>query len=139
VTRQIVVGEPPALPARIEDWTRYLKQKRTLNDHVEDVHRALLQGDQSDKYVAFLWAVSDGQAVEGSLAADNVEAARMIREYAKENGKVELMNEKLGPIVLALGVVLRRYHQSRKERRQMIDGQIIPGIDNHSVPGDTGD
>lgn len=119
--------EPPALPAKIEDWTRFLKQQRTINDHVEDSHRDLLQGEQADQYRSFLTAVYDEQAVEGSLAADNIEAARMIRAYANENGNHDLAKEKLATIAKALGVVLRRYHQSRKERRQMIDGEIIPG------------
>jgi hypothetical protein len=72
--------------------------------------------------------VYDEQAVEGSLAADNVMAATMIREYAKKVDEDHaLANEKLATISKALGVVLRRYEISRKERRNMIHGETVPG------------
>ena len=118
---------PPPLPAKIEDWQRFLKQERTINDYVEDVHRGLIDGERSDLYRSFLSAVYDAQAVEGSLAADNIEAARMIREYARENQVTSLEKEKLAIIAISLGVVLRRYHASRKERRQMVAGEVVPG------------
>jgi hypothetical protein len=119
---------PPALPVALNEWHRFLKSERTINDLVEDGHRALLDdGDQAELYRSFLFAVYDEQAVEGSLAADNIESARMIREWAKENKSMELAHEKLATIAKALGVVLRRYHASRKERRQMVGGEVIPG------------
>jgi hypothetical protein len=117
---------PPALPVALSEWQRFLKSERTLNDLVEDVHRALIDSDQGEKYRSYLYAVYDEQAVEGSLAADNIEAARMIRIWSSENGS-ELSRQKLATIAKALGVVLRRYHASRKERRQMIDGEVVPG------------
>jgi hypothetical protein len=117
---------PPELPVALNDWQRFLKSQRTINDLVEDAHRALIESDQSNKYRAFLFAVYDEQAVEGSLAADNIEAARMIREWAKDSDGNELSHEKLATIAKALGVVLRRYHASRKERRQMVDGEVVP-------------
>lgn len=117
------VAAPP-LPAKIEDWARHLKAERTLNDLVEDVHRILVE---EDRYRAFLRAVYDEHAVEGSLAADNIMAATMIREKADKLGQSELTTEKLATIAKALGVVLRRYHASRKERRQTVGGEIVPG------------
>jgi hypothetical protein len=117
---------PPALPVALSEWQRFLKSERTLNDLVEDVHRALIDSDQGEKYRSYLYAVYDEQAVEGSLAADNIEAARMIRIWSSENGS-ELSRQKLATIAKALGVVLRRYHASRKERRQMVDGEVVPG------------
>ena len=120
--------EPPPLPVALSGWQRFLKSQRTINDLVEDVHRGLLDNEKkSEKYRSFLHAVYDEQAVEGSLAADNIESARMIREEAAENNDRELSGEKLATIAKALGVVLRRYHASRKERRQMIDGEIVEG------------
>jgi hypothetical protein len=113
---------PPALPENIEDWTRYTKAERTLNDLVEEVHRALVA---EPEYRALLRAVTDGQAVEGSLAMDDALAVQMVRKKAVEL-KSEVANEKLGPIKQALGVVLRRYHQSRKQRRNMIGGEEVP-------------
>jgi len=100
-----------------------MKAERTLNDLVEDLHRELVQ---DDKYREYLRAVYDAHAVEGSLAADNVLAAMMIREKAKDRNISEVANEKLAIINLALGVVLRRYHASRKQRRNTVAGEQVP-------------
>jgi hypothetical protein len=74
------------LPAKISDFIAQRKGdlQRTLNDQVEEVHLALYQ---DDSYRQLLAAVYDEQAVEGSLAADNVMAAMRIRKWAsdKEN------------------------------------------------------
>jgi len=116
---------PPALPETVDGFLahRKLKAKRTLNDQVEDAYLALVQ---NEKFQAFIFAVYDEQAVEGSLAADNIMAAEMIRDKAKAAGS-DLAKEKLATISKALGVVQRRYGFSRKERRYMIRGEIIPG------------
>lgn len=79
-----------------------------------------------EKYVALLRATYDQHAVEGSLAADNVLAAIMIREKAKDIDYVDVAHEKLGIINLALGVVLRRYKMSRKQRRNTVAGEEVP-------------
>ena len=117
---------PPPLPATKKDLLaqRVGQMRRTLNDMVEEAHIALYD---DDRYVAFLNAVYDEQAVEGSLSADNIMAATMIRDYAKKNGGGQLVNEKLATISKALGVVMRRYEISRKERRDMIHGETVPG------------
>lgn len=91
---------------------------------VEDVHLALYEDDQ---YQSFLYAVYDEQAVEGSLAADNIMAAELIRDKAKKMDHGELAKEKLATIAKALGVVLRRYGFARKERRNMVRGEVVPG------------
>jgi hypothetical protein len=117
---------PPALPTTLEDWISHLKKSPSINDLVEDIHKMLIAGDSAKDYIAFLSAVYDEQAVEGSLAADNIEAARMIREKSNTIDDHLLQREKLATIAKALGVVLRRYHFSRKERRQLVDGQVVP-------------
>jgi len=114
---------PPELPEKIADWTRFTKQEWNLNDQVEAIHRALVE---DKKYRGFLRAVWDEQAVEGSLAADNIMAARMIRDRAEADGS-EVAGEKLATIAKALGVVLRRYHSTRKERRHMVQGEVVAG------------
>jgi hypothetical protein len=121
--------EAPALPEKIEEWERHIKVERTLNDLVEDLHRILVNEDA--KYRAYLRAVYDAHAVEGSLAADNVLAAMIIREKAKEIGSTDVATEKLAIINLALGVVLRRYHASRKQRRNMVAGEEVPSDNNN--------
>ena len=130
VTRLI----PPPLPAVASEWHRKVKTTRTLNDMVEEVQLRLLEdNDQREQFTLYLNAVWDEQAVEGSLGADNLMAAQMIREEAKERGPKELVKEKLATIVKALNVVLRRYENSRKERRHMIGGEIVPGDNGDAV------
>jgi len=100
---------------------RKLKSKRTLNDLVEDIHLSLVE---DGKYIGFLDAVYDEQAVEGSLAADNLEAAHMIREKAIKIGS-DIAKAKKATIAKSLNIVLRRYEWSRKERRNTVDGEVV--------------
>jgi hypothetical protein len=130
--------KPVPLPATIADWdaARKVKLDRTLNDHIEVLHRDLLV-HPDDKvrsmYEAYLDAVYDEDAVEGSLSADNIEASRMIRDHAREvigeNDTVRddyVASKKLATIVKALNVVLRRYGASRNQRAVTIDGHPVP-------------
>lgn len=127
-TRRLRQVEAPPLPEKIDDWQRYTKVERTLNDMVEDLHRALVNEDA--KYRAFLRAVYDAHAVEGSLSADNTMAAMIIRNKANQlDPGGEVATEKLAVISMALGVVLRRYRASRKQRREMVAGKIVPRDD----------
>jgi hypothetical protein len=115
--------EAPPLPADIDDWTRHIKAERTLNDMVEDIHRVLVEDEQ---YRRLLRATYDAHAVEGSLSMDNALVAMMIRDKAKELNSKEVAEEKLAVINLALGVVLRRYKASRKQRRNTVGGEQVP-------------
>jgi hypothetical protein len=122
---------PEPLPTKIDDWERKIKSARMLNDYVEDVHRMLW--DDSKEYRDFLEAVWDSDAVEGSLAIDNVMAAEMIREKAKEIDGNPVGTKKLDTIVKSLGVILRRYENSRKERRNTVQGVRVPSPENGSA------
>ncbi|MGD9617437.1 MAG: hypothetical protein AB7H90_20255 [Alphaproteobacteria bacterium] len=103
---------------------RKLKAKlKPLNDQVEEVFEQLIEDEKFNRY---LQAVYDEQAVEGSLAADNIGAAIMIREKALELG-YSLADEKWATISKALGVVLRRYGLSRKERKNTVNGEVVRG------------
>jgi hypothetical protein len=117
----------PPLPSNIADWQRQVKAERTLNDMVEDIHRALVENEQ---YLALLRATYDAHAVEGSLSADNVLAAIMIRDKAKVMNIPDVAKEKLAIINLSLGVVLRRYKASRKQRRNTVGGEEVPSDNN---------
>jgi len=135
VERSTSIRVAPHLPTDIHDWQRSIKAERTLNDYVEDIHRVLV-GDgtrdddttqtRGDRYLSLLRATYDAHAVEGSLSADNTLAAIMIRKKAKEMGIVDVAGEKLAIINMALGVVLRRYKLSRKQRRNMVHGEEVP-------------
>lgn len=116
---------PPQLPVDAEGFlaARKKERTRTLNDEVESVYLALAK---DEKFRAYIYATYDEQAVEGSLSADNVFAAQMIREKAKEMEIEEVASQKVATISKALGVVARRYGFSRKERRNMLGGEIVP-------------
>lgn len=120
---------PPKLPATVADLLagRTSELTKTLNDHVDEVHTILWE---QEDYRRLFEAVYDEQATEGSLSADNFLAAIRIRSWASKNGKSYIQNQKLATIVKSLNVVLRRYHISRTERRNMIDGKIVTNGDS---------
>lgn len=120
-------SKAPPVPDKISDWVRKIKAERTLNDMVEDLHRGLV--DESPQYRDLLRATYDIHAVTGSLSFDNCLAAQMIQKKAKDNNTVDVANEKLAVINLALGVVLRRYHMSRKQRRNTVGGEEVKDND----------
>jgi len=120
--------EAPPLPTKIDEWVRQIKAERTLNDLVEDIHRELV--NESEDYRAYLRAVYDAHAIEGSLSADNTMAAILIRDKAKADGTTDVAKEKLAVINMALGVVLRRYNASRKQRRNELHGEQVPTESN---------
>jgi hypothetical protein len=120
VSRPVV----PPLPATREALIAQRKTLTTkvLNDYVDEVYLILWDDPE---FRRFLEAVYNEEAIEGSTKADDLEAARMIREYAKANNIPMLPSKKLETIAKALNVVTRRYRTSRKERRSMIGGEHV--------------
>jgi hypothetical protein len=112
------------LPKTVADLMAFRKTKsaRTLNDLVEAAYLKLYD---NEKFNAYLNAVYDEQAVEGSTSIDNAMAALMIKELAKKDGVVELSSQKLASISKALNIVGRRYGFSRKERQNMLHGEPV--------------
>jgi len=110
-------GSSIALPRTVSALMEQKKTKnqRTLNDHIESIHLSLYE---EEEYQKLLDAVYSEQAVEGSLIADDFEAARMIREKARSIGDKTVTIQKLATIVKAMNVVMRRYGIGRKERRE---------------------
>jgi hypothetical protein len=96
---------------KLTSGAKLMKTLRTSIAH-EPSATIVASVNEDEKYRAYLRPVYDAHAVEGSLAADNIMAAKMIREKAKEIGSTELASEKLATINLALGVVLRPNHAS---------------------------
>ena len=115
---------PAPLPTTTQDLLaqRRLKAKRTINDLVEDV---VIKLWENDTFMKLIDAVYDSDTVEGSMDIDDTLAAMMIRDAAKEAGNEELAGKKLDVIVHAMRVVLRRYGQDRRERRNTIGGKIF--------------
>lgn len=116
---------PEPLPATQEEMlARKSMKAMTLNDYVDQIHVVLFP--QNAEYTKLLDAVYDEDAVEGALSIDNMLAAEMIREYASKDNRVPYVaGKKLATIVKSLGVVLRRYHMSRKERSVSIGGERV--------------
>lgn len=103
---------------------------RTLNDRVEDFYLLLVENDE--EFMRYLNAVWDEQAVEGSIAVDEVMAAQIIRRKAVEMGS-DLGRENLTTLIRSLNVVLRRYGLGRMERRHTLGGVIHqPGPDGEA-------
>jgi hypothetical protein len=115
---------PRPLPVTVQDLEAMRKvfHQPTLNDRVDTIH---IQLWANDGYRRLLDAVSDEDAVEGSLSADNVFAAVMIRDHAKTIGDSYVAGKKAATIARALSVVLRRYGIGRRERAREVAGQII--------------
>ena len=74
----------PALPSTAEALLSFRKRpaNASLNDLVEQIHVALWP---SQEYQDLWDAIFDEQAVNGSMSIDDVMAASMVREYAKEH------------------------------------------------------
>ena len=115
----------PPLPATTSELLsmRKLKRERTINDLVEDVLVRLWENTAFMKYIE---AVDDPGSVEGYRWVDDVKAAEMIRDTARKAEIAELAEQRLGTIINAMHVVLRRYGISRKQRKNTIGGEIVP-------------
>jgi hypothetical protein len=99
---------PPALPSTFVDLMAHRKWKFgvSLNDAVDEIHKALWE---EEDYQRLLYATYDEHAVE-------------------------VAKEKLATISKALGVVLRRYGLSRKERKMQVgDTTVLDGADDVSA------
>lgn len=128
IRRPDVIPLPATREAMIAQ--RKTQRIRTLNDHVEELHLYLYG---NEKYERFLDAVYDEDAVEGSLTADNLEAARMIRDAATEgNRDPYIRDKKLATIVKSMGIVLKRYGISRRERAHTVSGETVNSGNNNN-------
>jgi len=105
-----------ALPKTVSDMIngRKVKTKLSLNDQVDELHLRLYE--ELD-YRKLLDAVYPEMAITGDLKLEDGMAAQMIVAHARENGYPYIARQKLGTVVKALNVVLRRYGMSRTERR----------------------
>jgi mannose/fructose-specific phosphotransferase system component IIA len=113
---EILKPRPEPLPATFADLMTHRKKAAlpNLNNQVERLYGALFEDIEFRKY---LDAVHNEDAREGWLVADDLMAAKMIREYAEGAGNDPYVAGKnLATIVKALRVVLDRFDQSRKTR-----------------------
>jgi len=88
---------------------------RKFNNKVQAIFLVLYDDAQ---FHAYRDAVYDDQAVEGSLAIDDVMSAIMVRDKALELPDYEeVAYAKLSAIVRSIKVVERRLYASREKRR----------------------
>jgi hypothetical protein len=113
------------LPAASADLIRKSMRARTLNDYVEDVFLRLFDTDES--FRELLDGVSNADSVEGTVRADDYQAARVIRDAAQEGSPIKGKN--LEAIRKALNVVMRRYGISRGERKHLLTGTENPVLE----------
>ena len=118
MTEGALLKVAPPLPAtRVSLVAGYkLKRRRTINDLVEEIVVKLWENDRD--FMKLIEPIYDSQAQEGSLAEDDVMAALIIRDRAKKDEHVEVANQNLRTIKLAMRVVLRRFGISRPEREE---------------------
>lgn len=119
-----VLKSAPALPSTVSDLLSQRKslRARSLNDDVDECHLKLW--DDPD-YRRWFLAIHPAETIEGSFQADDFMAAEKIRQFAIEHRIPIAANAKLAAIIFSLHVVCRRYAMSRKERRNLVSGQIV--------------
>ena len=129
-----VLLKVPQLPTTTEALrdSRKLKKKRTINDQVEDF---VVKHWEDKGYRKFVDAIYESEAAEGSFDIDDVMAAQFIRAAANKAGNGEVASAKLDTIVQAMKTVLRRYQQSRQERRDgthVSSTRVSPEVDGNA-------
>ena len=118
-------ARPEPLPATIEDLMAHRQKVAppNLNDKVE---RLYLELYPNPAFQRFLDAVYSEDAQEGSLYADDIMAAEMIRDYAAGDGKDPYVaSKKLATIARALNIVQARYDLTRKARAKSVGGSHV--------------
>jgi hypothetical protein len=125
---------PGDLPTTTDELTRKVKSDVSFNDQIEALFKQLLSDNQ---FHAFVNGCRNEDYVEGTEAADDHEAARMIRTKAKELygddhpvalAKLDYHRGQKEPgIIPALRVALRRWDISRKARLERANS---PGNNN---------
>jgi hypothetical protein len=113
------------LPATVEDLLAHRSKiaPPNLNDKVETLYLALYP---DPVFQRLLDAVHSEDAQEGSLYADDIMAAEMLRDYAVGEGKDPYVaGKKLATIARALNIVQARYNLTRKMRAKSVGGSEI--------------
>jgi hypothetical protein len=94
----------------------------TTNDRVDVVY-LLLRNDS--KFASLLDGTINSESVNGAIIDDDVKAAEMIIEKAKELDDNVLASKNTATVRHALGIVLNRYGESRKARRNRLHGEQV--------------
>lgn len=108
------------LPAVRADWVLKIKKVPSLIDRVQLIHELLID---DPKYLSYISATFNEEAVEGKIVDDSIFAAIMIREQAAMEKDDVVARAQTAAIRTALNYVLRRFGVSRKQRRNMVEGE----------------
>ena len=122
---------PPSLPQTRSDLlAQYkLKRRRSINDLVEEVIVKLWDNDEN--FMRYVEAIYDSQAIEGSMADDDVMAALIIRDTAKRDKHIEVADQNVHTIKLAMRVALKRFDIGRGQRYDLAQ---LPAPEASSLP-----
>ena len=112
------VGPPRrrSLPANVTELLaqRVVKRTVTLLDEVEQAMTELFNEEQFKRYRE---ALDNDSTVEGSVFADDICAAQMIRKKGDEMGLRQIGDADLTAISQKLRAAERRFNASRRQRR----------------------
>ena len=117
--KSAVPRQVPKLPTKASEWQRKVKDRRTINDYVTELHLELVDDDKvNTRYLAYLEGVDSGSFVEGSEEADDLFAAVMIRERAAEKQITLVANATAWAIRRSLKVALARFVDGSRSERE---------------------
>jgi len=126
---------PPLPETRTDLLAQYkLRRRRSINDLVEEVIVKLWDNDE--KFMKYVEAIYDSQAIEGSMDDDDVMAALIIRDTAKRDKHVEVADQNVHTIKLAMRVALRRFDLGRGQRYDLAELPVstTPSVTDQSSP-----
>jgi len=114
----IEVKKAYPVPTRLEDWHYRNPHRKTIIDYVDEVHRELMVSDAGVDYRKYLDPIFDSESIEGKMARDDQEAARLIREYARDNTDkhAHVATANLQTVMSAMFRVWNLYNMGRRQR-----------------------
>lgn len=117
--------KPSPLPATLSAVHDARRAWFTHNDWVREIYDKLWEDPEHGKeFRELLDAVYKWDTVEGSFGADDLLAAIMIRNYAKQHDVPIVQDMKLMSIKTSLNYVMRKSGHSRKQRRDMVMSEL---------------
>jgi hypothetical protein len=124
MTQNEIKPRPNPLPSTVQDLQAMRKvfHQPTLNDRVDTIFVHLWENEQ---FRRLLDGVYDSDTVEGSRSADDIFAAVMIRDAAKQRGDLYVAGKNAATLSRSMRVVAKRYGIGRKERAHEVAGQIV--------------
>lgn len=123
--REVAPPSRRTLPANVTELLaqRVVKRTVTLLDEVEQAMTELFGEEQFKQYRE---ALDNDNTVEGSVFADDICAAQMIRKKAEEMGLRQIAEADLTTISQKLRAAERRFNASRRQRKNAPPDETPP-------------